>query len=109
MILWRFSIFLDAGTIPHELEFYKRNYIKTWYFKMYSDYMLIVPLNVIERTGLYDTKHLFNAQIIKINCMAHDLTIPECMQYISRHWYIPYIKKYQKKCTLDLIKESDYE
>ena len=105
MIKWLFTINLPAK-IPHNTEFYKKYYVKKWCLKMYSDYTLIVPdANYISRSGAYDTKSLFKAKVIKMNWYAHDLSIPEVMKVISKWYYLPYIPKYQKCCTLEIIEE----
>ena len=105
MILWQFTINLPVN-ISHDCWFYQKYYVKKWYLKMYSDYTLIMPeQNYISRSGAYDTKSLFNAKIIKLNWYAHDLSIPEVMKVISKWYYLPYIPKYQKCCTLEIIEE----
>ena len=102
MTIYQFNIHLPwFRNIDRTSLYYKRYCLKTWYFEVYDNFMLIIPKDYMKTNyGLYSTKHLFTANIIKVNGIFHKLTIQQCMKIISRHWYIPYIKRYQKHCEL---------
>lgn len=105
MILWKFNLYLPQfDNVDKTTLYYKMCCLKTWYFKVYNDYMIIIPKAMQENNyGMYGTRHLLKAQIIKVNCKKHELTKSECMRIISNHWYLPYIKKYHKHCELSII------